>query len=386
MYHASPQPRSASEARSFHPERLSFGGCHWSVLANRHPIINIFIDNDLYYHPLYTLTMSTIYPLYDEAVQAFHRWLQSPETQTPGLRAKNLDIVNFVPRSKLEEYFAEDHRMQNLINSLLDDRHRAKVDIRYIRKHYLLSFATLLCIGRGDRICHFQHYRSLRDDKMPHKTQPDGFPILDDPTMFEDFYAKQWQFCAIDLQYDMKDRLGEHDILPITNKRKIGEGGSAIIYKIEVHKSYNFLSPTDPELVQSSHYCICRITLISQGSGQVHSSTFVLKTYRGLEAEETHRLEREAYMKLRWAGEPSPNIIAFYGWFTQGDSHNLILEYADRGNLENFMMTTTPPTQPEDISLFWEKFTSVMHGIQTIHGQVGKSRSASQILNGYVSR
>ncbi|KAF6234022.1 hypothetical protein HO173_007852 [Letharia columbiana] len=41
----------------------------------------------------------------------------------------------------------------------------------------------------------------------------------------------------------MNDRFKEEDILPITRKEKIGEGGSAIIYKIVVDENYNSLRP-----------------------------------------------------------------------------------------------------------------------------------------------
>ncbi|KAL8718573.1 MAG: hypothetical protein Q9225_004303 [Loekoesia sp. 1 TL-2023] len=325
-------------------------------------------------HPFYTLAMASSYAQYDDALQAFHRWRQSSEAQTPGLGGDNLNTVNFIPRSKLEDYLKRDHYVENLLDAVLDDHHRPSVGAAYVREYYLTSFANLLCIGEGHLIYHFQQYRSLRDDKLPYEIKPNPFPHTDDPEVFEKFKAAQWQFCAMSLQYDMKDRLGTQEILPIVSKEQIGEGGSAIIYKIVVHESYNSL--------RAPKESISHLAKTEQKSRQLHTNAFVLKTYRGKEAEENHKAERDAYMKLRWAGRPSPNIIAFYGWFTQGNSHNLILEYADQGTLESFMKRTVAPSHVEDVLLFWERLTSVMHGIQSIHGKIGNLRSASQILNG----
>lgn len=123
---------------------------------------------------------------------------------------------------------------------------------------------------------------------------------------------------------------------------------------------------------------------MEQNRRQQYKNTFVLKSYRTAEAEENYKAERDAYMKLRWSGQPSPHIIAYYGGFVHGDSYNIILEYADQGTLETFMRTTEPPSTVEDILLFWDRFSDITHGIMTIHGHIGNESSASQILNGYV--
>lgn len=166
----------------------------------------------------------------------------------------------------------------------------------------------------------------------------------------------------------MNDRFKEEDILPITRKEKIGEGGSAIIYKIVVDENYNSLRP--------------RGHVIPKRRRQ-HKNTFVLKTYRAADAEENYKAERDAYMKLRWAGKPSPHIIAYYGGFIHGDSYNIILEHADQGTLEGFMRNTMSPSTIEDTAIFWDRLFGVTHGIMTIHGNIGNDSSVSQIINGW---
>lgn len=308
------------------------------------------------------------YAQHTDALQAFHTWRKSSEALLPGIGGPGIETERkFVPRSNLEKYFERPRRLENLLDALLNSDERPAVDANYVREHYLQSFATLLCIGEGRFIHHFQQYKSLRDEKMPYRNRPDDFPFIT-PDKFEEFKKEQWQFCAPKLEYRMSDRFKEEDILPITRKEKIGEGGSAIIYKIVVEEGYNLLRPPGHVLPKRRHH---------------YKNTFVLKTYRTAEAEENYKVERDAYMKLRLTGNPSSHIIAYYGGFIHGDSYNIILEYADQGTLENFMRKTKPPLLPEDIILFWDRFLGITHGILTIHGHIGSDSSASQILKGW---
>ena len=188
--------------------------------------------------------MATSYALHNDALHAFHRWRRSSEAQLPGIGGPKFETVClFVPRSNLEEYFDRPLQLENLLDAVLDSPERPAVDPNYVREHYLKSFATLLCIGEGRMIYHFQQYNSLRDQKLPYHTKPDDFPSTT-PDKFDEFKKTQWQFCAPRLEYGMGDRFKEEDILPITRKEKIGEGGSAIIYKIVVDESYNSLRPS----------------------------------------------------------------------------------------------------------------------------------------------
>ena len=178
-----------------------------------------------------------------DTLQAFHKWRRSSEALLPGIGGPDMETVcNFICRSNLETYFHKPHRTGSLLDAVLDSHERHAVDPNYVLEHYLQSFATLLCIDEGRMIHHFQQYNSLRDQKLPYHTRPDDFPITT-PDKFEDFKKAQWQFCALKLEYGMSARFKKEDILPITHKEKIGEGGSAIIYKIVVDESYNSLRP-----------------------------------------------------------------------------------------------------------------------------------------------
>ena len=192
-------------------------------------------------------------PQHADALQAFHTWRHSSEAQLLGIGGPDLEpTCPFIPRTNLENYFNQPHQLEGLLDAVLNSKQRPAVDANYVRDHYLQSFATLLCIGQGSWIYHFQQYHSLRDQKLPHRTRPDVFPITI-PDIFEKFKDAQWQFCVPTLEYNMNERYKEEDILPIISKEKIGEGGSAIVYKIVVDDSYNGLRPRDHGLpVRSS--------------------------------------------------------------------------------------------------------------------------------------
>ena len=180
---------------------------------------------------------------HNDVLQAFHTWRLSSEAQLPGIGGPDFEtICPFVPRSNLEKYFERPRQVENLLDAVLDSHERPAVEASYVREHYLQSFATLLCINEGGMIHRFVQYKSLQDQKLPYRTRPDGFPFTT-PDIFEEFKKAQWQFCASNLEYSMNDRFKEEDILPIIRKEKIGEGGSAIIYKIVVDEEYNSLRP-----------------------------------------------------------------------------------------------------------------------------------------------
>lgn len=183
----------------------------------------------------------------NEALQHFHNWRQSPQAQMLGIGGPDLENTRpYIPQSNLEKYFGGD-RLKNLLDAVLSSKDRHTVDEGFIRRNYLQTFATLLCIGHGNLIHLFAQYKTLRDGKLPHRTKPADFPFTT-PDAFEVFRKEQSQFCPPKLEYNMNDRSKEDDILPIIRKEKIGQGGSAVVYKIVVDRDYNALLPSGQAL------------------------------------------------------------------------------------------------------------------------------------------
>ena len=88
-------------------------------------------------------------------------------------------------------------------------------------------------------------------------------------------------------------------------------------------------------------------------------------------------------MELRYGGRPTANIIGYYGSFVRDGTYNLVLEYADRGTLEDFMNQMLEPKNISDITIFWERFLPVLGGLAQIHGTPGSPTDGPHILLGY---
>ncbi|KAL8878006.1 MAG: hypothetical protein Q9198_004096 [Flavoplaca austrocitrina] len=236
------------------------------------------------------------------------------------------------------------------------------------RSNYLRPFAILLAIGYGIMIRHFVEHRELQDQSLPFTTEPEGFPKTSTQNLFEAFYKEQWQFCAVPLEYDMRDYLADDYILPITAKEQISGGGSAILYKITVDEAYNKLKPAD-----DAH----------TAARSRNTNTFTLKTYRTPDARKYFENERNAFEQLRYGGGPPENIIKYYGSFARHGTYNIILEYADRGTLDDYMKNTAEPKTVIEIRSFWENFLASMRGLVQIHGTHEPASDGPNIVLGW---
>ena len=63
----------------------------------------------------------------------------------------------------------------------------------------------------------------------------------------------------------------------------------------------------------------------------------------------------------------------------------MLLEYADRGTLENYFFNVSPPTTGDDILRFWEALLEITKALCNIHSlKPGKDvPSGLDILQGY---
>ena len=328
-------------------------------------------------------------PEHDEEIQAFGRWIVSPNSRRRGIGSSNgATQCDFIPPSEIQSHLKAGHRVEDLLNSLFGKEDGRTIDADVVREHYLRPFAILLCIGEGPMIKHFIHYPSLQDHRLPYRGCPEDFPLSPDPTFFERFQNQQWQFCAAELEYNRNIYLHKEEILPIIDKREIGHGGNAVIYKIVVHEEYDRLVPQRWELpvrLNLSTFGYLLIEIMQESSSHpLH--TYVLKTYRGPDAKEQHLAESQAFMNLRHDDKPTPCVIGYYGSFINidDDVYNIILEFADRGNLEDYMKAVEPPSSVADMVEFWDRLFSITHGLAFIHGTPGGNNAGIPVLLGYV--
>ena len=107
-----------------------------------------------------------------------------------------------------------------------------------------------------------------------------------------------------------------------------------------------------------------------------------MKTYRTPEAAKYFENETNAFIQLRYGDKPPANIIEFYGSFVREGTYNIILEYADRRTLDDYMRDTPEPTSISEISTFWEQLFAVLRGLVQIHGTQRSATDGPNILLG----
>ena len=82
---------------------------------------------------------------------------------------------------------------------------------------------------------------------------------------------------------------------------------------------------------------------------------------------------------------PSPNIIELYASFKcrQLGSYNILMEYADGGNLEDFFKNTPRPSNSEEVALFWRSLLKIFHGVDRIHLVMRLDGGHQETFSGY---
>ena len=94
---------------------------------------------------------------------------------------------------------------------------------------------------------------------------------------------------------------------------------------------------------------------------------FILKRYLTKDAEEAYYQEVNGFRNLRHC----ESIISFYGSYIHGDEYNILLEFADKGSLEEYFKKETPPSRGEDIIKFWDHLFQLIKAMKAIHSNRG---------------
>lgn len=276
----------------------------------------------------------------------------------------------FMPLLDLQDYLKAEKRTTKLLRALsVEGVHQGLIEL--LEKYYIRVFIILTRIGKGRYIEHFVQHQNLRDPRLPFLEKPAHFPIdPNDPTFWDKFYENQFAFCPHYFCYNENSlKLEDHCVLPIISKEVLGHGGSAAIYKIKLHPQYDQLSP-DGEAVKVISYLCSQLMTLQLRKDQAYSArpanTYVLKTYNTKDADKYYANEVDAFMKLSKKGVDE-NLIKLLGSYKQGDTYNILLEYADRGTLEDFFQTTPPPSLGEEIIVFWSRLFNVIKALQRIH-------------------
>ncbi|RFU24317.1 hypothetical protein B7463_g12025, partial [Scytalidium lignicola] len=256
----------------------------------------------------------------------------------------------FMPIEKAKAYFtANGSKELSKILIELFNSNLPPVDPDLILRTHTAIFCILLRIGQGKWIDYFARYEELSDRRLPFDAThpPIEFPN-EDPTLLQKFCEKQWMYCVPIFDDRMLHRhFGPQRLLPITYKEFYGVERMAEKYVIRLYGSNNKL------LRRSS----------DTSRDKVDANTFTLKRYPSKESRAQYEEEVNGFRSVRNVD----SIIKFYGSFSHGDECNILLEYADRGSLEEYFKNEQPPSRAIDIIKFWASLFQLIKGLKAIH-------------------
>ncbi|CZR56655.1 uncharacterized protein PAC_06544 [Phialocephala subalpina] len=263
----------------------------------------------------------------------------------------------FLPYDLISEHleFHEHAVLNDLLNALYQGQ-TVPIRPKEVVSNYSKVFCILVSIDKANFLKRFMECEQLSDRHLPFSERPRQFPFvpqhipsdgsLPELDFFEAFCNAQWRFCPPDIEANCNRRLDQRVALPFTSKKLIGKGSSAEIHSIDIHPLYNHL----PDYTGTS------------------TSTFALKTYHGKDAEKSWENEVQAFQKvLRQCPDGSPNVVNFYTAFKHGSTCHVILEYADRGSLEQYFMNNAPPVEEVDIARLWKRVLGLIRGLKDLH-------------------
>lgn len=155
-------------------------------------------------------------------------------------------LDDFVPAGEVEEYLRRPGKLRDILSALFKDG-GDDIDARQLVNHYSIVFAILVSIDCGAYIGNFLTHDSLRDTRLPFVERPRRFPeqgVSD--VFFQRFKDEQARFCAP--KFDEGHHKFEQDErLPFLEKKFVGAGGSAKVYKVKLHAMHDYLSgPESP--------------------------------------------------------------------------------------------------------------------------------------------
>jgi hypothetical protein len=166
------------------------------------------------------------------------------------LEPSGQDRRAFVPMQKVQGHFEEEdlRRLMDILHAVFFPE-PPPLYAENIFPKYVAIFCILLHIGKGRYIREFAEHESLCDNRLPFDlaNPPAKFPpSTEDPNFFSKFCEEQWRWCTPIFQRLMLNESFEaRRVLPITFMEELGDGSSAKLYKIKIHKAYNSLRPDD---------------------------------------------------------------------------------------------------------------------------------------------
>jgi hypothetical protein len=184
-------------------------------------------------------------PNWRQPLHEFKKWIW--RERVPGSQSDyTVGLDDFVPAGEVEEYLRQPSKLREILSALFKEG-GDDIDARRLVTHYSVVFAILVSIDYGAYIGNFLHHDSLRDTRLPFAERPRRFPDEGVPDgFFKQFQDEQARFCAP--KFDEGHHEFEKDEpLPFLEKKLVGSGGSAKVYRVKLHAKHDLLSrPESP--------------------------------------------------------------------------------------------------------------------------------------------
>ncbi|KAK4213566.1 kinase-like domain-containing protein [Rhypophila decipiens] len=276
------------------------------------------------------------------------------KSKAPGCNGLSEDC-HYIPRKALDDYWSKD-----MVTSVIS-KAGPRVPDGFVARDYRTILSILVYINKLNHISEFVR-RQLDDSNLPFHSPEWPYEINDPRNKFNDtiqqFYDNQWSFCPLDLSRDSvihKRVLHPRHILPFAEKRRAKStfSGNSMGYEVVVDNVYQAAEEVKgPEI-------------------------FALKVFN---SDQKQAFEDETNALAALAKVPSDHMVRYYGSFIQGDTYNILLEYADGGTLSDFLKETAPPVRQEDIASCWESIFGLVSALEKVHNI--SNRNANWSLKG----
>ena len=246
--------------------------------------------------------------------------------QIISLRVKNAEFKHFVPEESLASVVTQE-RVAQIVSQLIPLESKDEV-IKFIVNGARKVFSILILIDYVRHISPFitrdQMQRRPIDNLLPlHTNALEN--ILDDKIVVDQFYEKQWEFCAPVFSREIVPRaLDVPTVLPYLSDTPLASGAYGVVHKITIHYCHRpdgYDNTEDASVLQP----INRYLLMQQ--------KFVRKE---LEYDNsTYDNEVRVLSILQRLNHP--NILKLLACYTHKNKHNIISPYVTGGTLHTFL-------------------------------------------------
>ncbi|KAL2821012.1 kinase-like domain-containing protein [Aspergillus cavernicola] len=247
-------------------------------------------------------------------------------------RVENVHCKKFIPEGALFEVLVEEN-IRQVLKGFVTSNYDVGALVDNISKSARKVFSILVLIDQVSHIMSFFHYDQLQNRCMDHLLPFERSKlrqILEDETVADLFYEKQWELCVPAFLGDIIPRnLDRHTIMPYLTETDIGSGGYGSVYKVEFHPSY-------------------------RPKGFEGTVEFVRKEQK---LDDTLTYENEVRVLSTLQRLAHPNILRLVACYTHDGKHNLVSPFIAGGTLREYVTHKRPE------SLTREKMLCSMAGL-----------------------